>query len=239
MNKALIVANWKMNKTIAAAKAFVADFLDVHKLEDSLENIVICPPATLIKFINELPVKIGAQDCSSFTYSEGSYTGDISAKMLKDAGCEYVIIGHSERRKNYNESDVEIKNKIINAHQAGLKVIFCIGESLLERENSSFLDVLFNQITNSVPNTANSSNLLIAYEPVWAIGSGTAASVEQIAEVHEFIFKEFNSFCSLYGGSVNARNAKEILSIKNVSGLLVGSASLDAFEFSQIIKARG
>lgn len=239
MKKALIVANWKMNKTIAAAEAFADEFLQIYPKNQILENVLICPPVFLFDRIKSLPVDFGAQDCSALSSGEGAYTGEISAKMLKDMGCKYVIIGHSERRKYNHESDDMIKEKIKNALKEGLKVILCIGESMTQREEGSLYNFLWNQVNKALPSNANSDNLIIAYEPIWAIGTGVAATKKQIEEIHKFLKDKFSSFLSIYGGSVTVKNAEDILSIKEISGLLIGGASLDPIEFSKIIKMRG
>ena len=235
-NKALIVANWKMNKTIATAKGFVNDFTALSIKGN--QNIVICPPLALYPYIKELSVKFGAQDCSCLSATEGAFTGEVSAMMLKNIGFEYVIIGHSERRKNNNEQSDVIKQKIANAHANNLLSILCIGENLNQREGGNYLADLAAQLEECLPPSANMSNTIIAYEPIWAIGNGKAADLSQIEEVHQFLASKTSSKI-LYGGSVSSKNAGEILAIKNVSGLLIGNASLDAQEFNKIINIRG
>lgn len=237
-NKSLIVGNWKMNKTIAATKSFVNEFLSLIGSKKKLSDIVICPPITMYQFIKELPLKFGAQDCSGLSANEGAFTGDISAMMLKDIGVDYVIIGHSERRKNYGESGAFLKRKISNAHENGLIVIFCIGENLEQRNDGSYFDVLSKQLEESLPESVNLNNTIIAYEPVWAIGTGNSATNNQIEEIHSFLASKFKNKI-LYGGSVNSKNAKAILAIKNVFGLLIGGTSLEAKEFNEIINIRG
>jgi triosephosphate isomerase (TIM) len=237
-NKSLIVANWKMNKTIATTKGFVNDFLTLVDKEQRLSDVVICPPLTMYQYIAKLPFKFGAQDCSSLSSNEGSFTGDISALMLKDIGYEYVIIGHSERRKNYGENKDLLKSKISNAHANGLIAIFCIGENLEQRENGSYFEVLSKQLDESLPASVNPENTIVAYEPIWAIGTGKSANEKQIEEIHTFIASKLKNKV-LYGGSVNSKNAREILATNNVSGLLIGGASLDAQEFNKIINIRG
>ena len=222
----MLVANWKMHKTIAMAKDFAEELFEYR------DKFILCPAFTLLNAVSRM--KLGGQDCSSYAESEGAFTGDISAAMLKDAGCEYVIIGHSERRKHHQESNHTIKNKIINAHKAGLIVILCIGESLTQREEGRYLEILAQQLKEALPDSSNQDNMVIAYEPIWAIGTGKTASIEQIEEVHQFLAK--NRFKILYGGSVNIDNAKSILSINNVSGLLIGGASLDPKKFIELIK---
>jgi len=242
-NKKLIIANWKMHKLISTAEKFVTNF-SKHEISNVCD-IVLCPPATLLQLVNEKflnsSIKVGAQDCSAFSAIEGAFTGDISAEMLSDIGCEYVIIGHSERRKYHQESNALIKNKIINAHQANLTAIICVGETLQQREEGSYKQVISSALADSLPSTSNITNIVIAYEPVWAIGTGRTATIEQIEEMHQFLSKETLSRFAfspkiIYGGSVNLENAQAILDISNVSGLLVGGASLDPEIFHKIIK---
>ena len=231
-SKSLLVANWKMHKSIKATKDFVKTILNFP----SADNIVICPSLTLQEYVKELPFSLGAQDCSELSAGEGAFTGDISATMLKDAGFKYVIVGHSERRKYHQEIAATIKQKIANAHQAGLIAIACVGEDLGQREEGNYLQFLATELEAMLPDSANIDNTIIAYEPVWAIGTSNPATLDQIAEVHQFLTNEFKI---LYGGSVNENNAGDILSTKNVAGLLIGGASLDATKFNQIIKIRG
>jgi triosephosphate isomerase (TIM) len=237
-NKSLIVGNWKMNKTIATTKSFVTDFLSLVTNKKNLSDIVICPPIAMYQFVKELPLKFGAQDCSGFSANEGSFTGDVSAMMLKDIGIDYVIIGHSERRKNYSESGDYLKRKIANAHENGLIVIFCVGENLDQRNDGSYFDILSKQLEESLPDSVSVNNTIIAYEPVWAIGTGNSATEKQIEEIHSFLASKLKNKI-LYGGSVNSKNAKAILAINNVFGLLIGGASLEAKEFTEIINIRG
>lgn len=231
-NKSLLVANWKMHKTIEATKDFVRTMLNFPPAD----NVVICPAFTLQAYVKELPFSLGGQDCSEFSTTEGAFTGEVSAMMLEDAGCKYVIIGHSERRKYHQETASIIRKKIANAHQAGLIAVACIGEDLNQREAGNYLQFLAAELEAILPDSANMDNTIIAYEPIWAIGTGRAASLEQIEEVHQFLTDKFKI---IYGGSVTQDNAGAILSTKNVAGLLIGGASLDANKFNQIIKIRG
>lgn len=247
----LIVANWKMHQSIESGRKFLKQFLSYNLESES--DIVICPPFTLITSVQEQIVKtsiaLGAQDCSALSPDIGAFTGDISAQMLKDLGCGYVIIGHSERRKYYNETNYTIRQKMIYAHKLGLKTILCLGESLHDRENGSFKEVLAQILAECVPTCATFDNTVIAYEPIWAIGTGKTASIEQIEDIHQFLLNVSRNLLKnttqtfeqnvkiIYGGSVNEKNAKSILSAKNVSGLLVGGASLDPEKFYQIIRS--
>ncbi len=237
--KQLIVGNWKMNNLDGRIKPFT----DALNFNNGTCDVVICPPFINITEIVDCGIVTGAQDCHTKPY--GAYTGNISPNMLKHAGCDYVILGHSERRTYEKESNSLIKQKAEAAHNAGLITIICIGETLDERDNGKTLEVLAYQMQHSIPETANSKNTIIAYEPVWAIGTGRVASLKQIEEVHgyihHFITEEFNQFttpmCILYGGSVKGDNAKDILAVNNVGGALVGGASLDVDSFNDIIGA--
>lgn len=251
----LIFANWKMHKTISSSENLIEDLLRL--LSDiSGDNIIISPPFTLLHSVSKqlfnTGIKTAGQDCSGLAEDQGAFTGDISALMLKDIGCEYVIIGHCERRKYHHETDAEIKNKIINAHKAGLNVVLCLGENLKQREDGDYLNILKESLIQSLPDTATIENTIIAYEPIWAIGTGKTADVDQIDEIHKFLRKEFidlllnfpqniaqtfeNYPQIIYGGSVNVDNAKLISSSEYVDGFLVGGASLDAQKFYKIIQ---
>lgn len=246
IEKKLIIANWKMYKTFSEAKTYVDDLIKQCKQKDFSKNtdVVFAPPFHLLEFFKKLvitlPIKISAQDCSALSSVEGAFTGDISASMLKDAGCDYVILGHSERRKYHHESNNEIKQKIINAHKEGLKVILCIGETLQERESGDYKHVLWQMLLESLPDVLE-QDIIIAYEPVWAIGTGKTATLGQIEELHKFLYEiSLARFAKemkiIYGGSVNLDNAKQILQIDKVSGLLVGGASLDPEKFYNLVK---
>jgi triosephosphate isomerase len=231
-----------MYKLASVAKVFINDFAKLAEGE-VFANAVICPPTTLLSLLSDagLSTKLGGQNCCALSSKEGAFTGEVSAEMLKDLGCEYVIIGHSERRRYQLESEDELKKKIVNAHQEGLKAIICIGETLLQRESGEYKQILEDMLINILPESVNSDNIIIAYEPVWAIGTGKNASFEQIEEVHNFLSEKLLSRFAfdakiIYGGSVNLENAQAILNIKKVSGLLIGGASLDADKFYKIIK---
>jgi triosephosphate isomerase (TIM) len=240
----LLVANWKMNLDIESGLNLAKNLADFVSLNKSNNQIVICPPFTMLHQIGETlkksDIKLGGQDCS--IAEKGAYTGDISTAMLKDSGCDYVILGHSERRGYHNESSEIVKQKAELAHKHHLNTIICVGESEEERVQKMTLQVLEAQLLNSIPNTANSNNTIIAYEPVWAIGTGENPTTTQIEDVAQFIgntVKKSFSFekwpVILYGGSVKANNSKDILQINAINGLLVGGASLIYTEFTDII----
>ena len=209
-------------------------------------KVLICPPATLISrmadALRKTDIEVGGQDCHD--KPSGAYTGEISAKMLNDAGATYVILGHSERRQNRGESDSSVRAKVSIAWRADLITIVCVGETEEQRNNGETLAIVGSQIDQSIPDGANSDNLVIAYEPVWAIGTGKTPTLDQIAEVHEFIrnycidrFGEVEGHCIrlLYGGSMKPDNARDILGIENVNGGLIGGASLKASDLLGII----
>ena len=209
-------------------------------------KVLICPPATLIsrmaEALRKTGIEVGGQDCHD--KPSGAYTGEISAKMLNDAGATYVILGHSERRQNRGESDSSVRAKVSIAWRADLITIVCVGETEEQRNKGETLSIVGSQIDQSIPDGANSDNLVIAYEPVWAIGTGKTPTLDQIAEVHEFIrnycidrFGEVEGHCIrlLYGGSMKPDNARDILGIENVNGGLIGGASLKASDLLGII----
>lgn len=244
--KKLIVANWKMHKTFGATEEFINNFVSLYKVNifSKQVEVVFAPSYHLINFlknfITNLPFKISAQDCSSFSENEGAFTGDISAAMLKDAGCDYVIVGHSERKKYHKETNQQIRQKILNALKLNLKVILCVGENLQEREENKYKDVLL-QVLDECLSDQITEDVVIAYEPVWAIGTGKAATLDQIKEMHEFLYESCSARFAkklkiIYGGSVNLDNAKQILQIDKVSGLLVGGASLNPDGFYNLVK---
>ncbi len=209
-------------------------------------EVVLCPPATMLAAIagvlGQGPVALGGQDCHE--EASGAHTGDVAAPMLADVGCRYVIVGHSERRKHHHESDAQVRAKAKAAHRAGLIAIVCIGETLAEREAGRTFEVVRGQLAGSLPLDAGASNTVVAYEPVWAIGTGRNASAAQVGEVHALIRGELARRSSdaenlriLYGGSVKAGNAQELLAVGDVDGALVGGASLNANEFLAIVRA--
>ncbi len=245
MRRKLAAGNWKMNGTSESLKELNA-LRDAHP--DPKVDILICPPATLITSavvtVADHPLQIGGQD--NHRAENGAHTGDISASMLKDAGASYVLSGHSERRTDHAEIDEQIRRKTKTAHAAGLTVVVCIGETLEEREAANTLDIIAGQLAGSLPDVLTAENTVIAYEPVWAIGTGKVPTTNQIGEVHDFIRTKLEqrfgagvgkSIRILYGGSVKASNADEIFAVSNVDGALVGGASLKASDFSPIITA--
>ena len=233
----LIAGNWKMHGLRHDAIARVAA-VRIHAGDaDPGFDIVVCPPATLLgEIAGELrggPVELGAQDCHGA--ESGAHTGDLSAEMLADAGCRYVIVGHSERRADHGESDALVRVKAEAAHRAGLIAIVCLGESGAERDSGETLTVVERQLAGSLPPGAGAANTVVAYEPIWAIGTGRTPTSQQIAEVHGHLRGRLGAAGEgvrlLYGGSVKPSNAGEILALDNVDGALVGGASLDADDF--------
>jgi triosephosphate isomerase len=207
-------------------------------------DLLVCPPATLIaQFAAAVigsPVRIGAQDCHS--EPAGAFTGDLSAEMLKDAGASAVIVGHSERRSYHKETDADVRTKALAARRAGLLAIVCVGETRAERDSGRALAVVGTQLDDSLPDGATADNLVVAYEPVWAIGTGLTPTTTDVAEMHGFIRQRLvarfgaagEGMRILYGGSVKPSNAKELMSVADVDGALVGGASLKADEFLAI-----
>lgn len=244
--KVLIAGNWKMNGLLADGAALAKDVAaEVKKLGKPECEFLVCPPFTLLttvkKALRGSKVALGAQDCH--TAEKGAHTGDISPVMLKDCGCSYVIVGHSERRANHHESNELICQKAEAAYKAGLKAVICIGETEAERDAGKTIDVCTKQIMGSVPDSATAVNTVIAYEPVWAIGTGktpTAADVEEVhAAIRKVVAKKLgkataNKMRLLYGGSVKPSNAAELLSLPDVDGGLIGGASLKASDFMGI-----
>ena len=242
----LIAGNWKMNGLRAALGEATA-VRDALGPGPGAPQVMICPPATLLAPLAELsqgsPLTVGGQDCH--TAPSGAHTGDISAEMLRDAGAIAVIVGHSERRADHGELDRIVRDKASAAHRAGLTAIVCIGETLGQREAGLTLDVVRRQLAASLPDTATDTNCVLAYEPVWAIGTGLTPSSDDVAEVHAAIRRDLEARFGaagsglriLYGGSVKPANAREILSLPNVDGALVGGASLKAEDFLAIVRA--
>lgn len=245
--KKLIVANWKMNMTKASGISLVKSLsAKINRSISSSREVVVCPPFTLISEISKIlkssKISLGGQDCS--TDSFGAFTGDISSLMLKDLGCKYVIVGHSERREHHNESEKIIKNKLDLALSLGLKVILCVGEKMQERKKGNTIRIITRQLQLSISKKCNNKNTIIAYEPVWSIGSGVTPKDSEICDVHNFIKNKSSQLSIgdkplmvLYGGSVNPKNSKNILSLQNVDGALVGGASLKLKSFLDIIKS--
>jgi triosephosphate isomerase (TIM) len=244
----LVAGNWKMNglrSSLSELKAIAEGCADLTDKAD----LMVCPPATLLMefsfWASGSPVRIGAQDCHP--EPSGAFTGDISAEMLADAGASAIIVGHSERRTLHGETDDLVRLKAMAAHRAGLAAIVCIGESKAERDARETIAVVRRQIDGSLPEQATAANLVLAYEPVWAIGTGLTPTPADVAEVHHFLRERLASRYGaegqgvriLYGGSVKPSNARELMQIENVDGALVGGASLKAADFLAIAAACG
>lgn len=235
----LAAGNWKMNGTVAALDQ-IDQLLADHPAPGC--DVLICPPATLIQAMAAKGVATGGQDCHA--KPAGAHTGDIAATQLRDAGASHVILGHSERRTDHGETDAQIAAKAVAAHEAGLIAVICVGETEAQRDAGETLDVISAQLAGSAPDGATASNTVIAYEPVWAIGTGRTPTEAQIAEVHALMrdrlsarFADGSDITLLYGGSVKPGNAAEIFAIPHVNGALVGGASLKAADFGPIIAA--
>ncbi len=241
MSKYLIAGNWKMNTNISEAKKLISELKSDVTFKNDVEMLV-CPPFTHLYLISELisdtSIKLGAQN--SYYEGSGAFTGEVSNDMLKSVGSDYVILGHSERREIFNESNAIINQKVKSSLNSGLNVILCIGESESCREKGETNQVLENQLTESLLDIEDTQYLTIAYEPIWAIGTGKSATSEIISETHLFIKSYLNnhykgnSIKILYGGSMKPENAESILQIESVDGGLVGGASLSADSFSSI-----
>ena len=237
----LIAGNWKMNGDRAAASGFLSKLGGFGGLVRAGRDLLICPPATLIGSMAEplagLGVAVGGQDCHSSL--KGAFTGDLSASMLADLGCTHVIVGHSERRHGHGETDLDVRGKAMAAAQAGLIPIICVGEVWADRESGHAERVVRAQAIGSVPDDIAAALVVVAYEPVWAIGTGRTPTLEDIAAMHQVIHsalaeKTGGGSRVLYGGSVKPSNAAEILALDGVDGALVGGASLDAADFLAI-----
>ncbi len=243
----LVAGNWKMNGTLVSLEEI--DRLKAHlKDADPACDVMICPPFTLLfpmsKRLGDSRIAMGGQDCHWEV--SGAHTGDVAAEMIAETGAAACIVGHSERRADHGETDEIVNRKAAAAHRAGLVAIICIGETIGEREAGKTLDVISTQLKGSVPSGSTAANTIIAYEPVWAIGTGHTPTTEQVAEVHAHIRKELAGIVGaeeadgmriLYGGSVKPANASELMGVENVNGALVGGASLKADDFFGIIKA--
>lgn len=239
----LVAGNWKMNGLKASAAELARIMAGSAELVGKAD-LMVCPPITLVRAFAEQAagsgIAIGGQDCHA--EPAGAYTGDVSAEMLKDAGASAVIVGHSERRTLHRETDAEVRAKAQAAWRAGLIAIVCIGETRAEREARKTLDVLGRQLDGSLPQGSAPANLVVAYEPVWAIGTGLTPTLTDVAQAHEFIrmrIVERHGTASdavrvLYGGSVKPSNAKELMAVGHVDGALVGGASLKAEDFLSI-----
>jgi triosephosphate isomerase len=239
--KRLVAGNWKMNGLRADGVALAGAVAALARQPHACD-LLVCPPATLLATISDVlrggDVALGGQDCHAA--AAGAFTGSISAEMLKDSGCSHVIVGHSERRHGCGESDADVHAKAAAALRAGLIAIVCVGETRAEREAGRAVAVVSSQLAGSVPVGASESQLVVAYEPVWAIGTGLTPTTADIAEIHAAIRASIPAGTRiLYGGSVNPKNAAEILALAEVDGALVGGASLKAEDFWAIARACG
>jgi triosephosphate isomerase len=243
----LIAGNWKMNASRAQTEALIQDLKGrLASKADIAADLLVCPPAPYVAQATALAagsgIAVGGQDCH--TKQSGAHTGDVSAAMLADCGCGYAIVGHSERRADHGESSELVAAKAKAAQEAGLIAIVCVGETEAERDRGATLDVISSQLEGSVPADAEAANLVIAYEPVWAIGTGRTPTPEDVATVHAHIrgllkawFKDGVEMRILYGGSVKGSNAASLMQVPEVNGALVGGASLKAEEFWAIALA--
>lgn len=236
MQGKIVAANWKMHGNNALAHTLAAAVVrHVHTAPPC--TVVLCPPAVYLHVvageINSTPVSLGGQDCHG--EAQGAFTGDIAAPMLKEAGCSYVIVGHSERRQFHYETSAQVRAKAAQALTHGLVPIVCVGESLAEREAGKAMDVVARQVSESVPGGADTEHFVLAYEPIWAIGTGRTAGADDIASMHRHIVEQARGARVLYGGSVKPGNAGEIMRLSHVAGVLVGGASLVAEDFCRII----
>ena len=249
MRRKLIAGNWKMNLTYKdsekLAKEIIAEIDEKHL---NKMDVLVCPTYVSLGIVNktikDTRIKLGAQNL--FCENNGAYTGEISAEILRSVGCEYVIIGHSERRNYFHETNSLINKKIKKALEFGLKPILCVGESLIEREDEIYEGIIEKQVTEALTGISeeNISDIVIAYEPVWAIGTGLNATPDQASQIHAFIRTVIQKLYSekaadviriLYGGSVNEQNAMEMLSAQEIDGALIGGASLKPEDFGKIV----
>jgi len=246
MRKKIVAGNWKMNNTLDEALYLVDEILIKIKQTEVIK--ILIPPSLFLESIKrkigeENSFYLGAQNCSSM--SHGAFTGEVSAKMLHSVGCQYVLVGHSERRAYFNETNGDIISKLKEALSHQLKPIFCIGESLEQREGGFYFEVIKSQLKDVLSHfsAADVLNIIIAYEPIWAIGTGLTATTQQAQDMHRYIRAELTALFSeeiandtpiLYGGSCNAKNASELFACKDVDGGLIGGASLNADDFCSI-----
>jgi len=244
--KPFVLGNWKMNGLRADGEALALRIIEQQRRGERGGTLGICPPATLLAPLAALldgsGILLGGQDCAPAP--AGAFTGDIGAPMLADIGCRLVIVGHSERRHGHGEDDRLVRAKAAAGHAAGLLVVLCVGETEPEREAGATIDVLDRQLAGSLPEDATAENLVVAYEPVWAIGTGRTPSVADIASAHAHMRARLGALVDggsalrlLYGGSVKPANAGQIMAIPDVDGVLVGGASLDAGQFDAIYSA--
>ena len=250
MRKKIVAGNWKMNKNLQEGMALANELNDMLKADKPNCDVVICTPfihlAKVSEVIDHSIMGLGAENCAD--KKSGAYTGEVSAEMVKSTGAEYVILGHSERREYYHETPEILKEKVLLALENGLKVIFCIGESLAEREANKQNEVVKTELEGSVFNLSAEEfkNIVIAYEPIWAIGTGKTATSDQAEEIHAYIrsviAEKYGQTVAqetsiLYGGSCKASNAPELFAKPDIDGGLIGGASLKAADFKGIIDA--
>jgi len=246
--KKLIAGNWKMNGTMNEAIKLSQGIVKTLQAEPDLlqgNEFLVCPPyhhLIAVQVELSLAVSLGAQDCSPF--ENGAYTGDISAQMLKDVNCKYVILGHSERRQYYSESNMLVRQKANMAIDQEMKVIICVGETEEQRDAGEQQEIVGRQLIESLPEVARAEDIVIAYEPVWAIGTGKTATTEDISQMHAFLRETLTGRIDdarqvriLYGGSVKPMNASDIFAVPNVDGALIGGASLKVEDFIGIARA--
>ncbi|WP_400192363.1 triose-phosphate isomerase [Hymenobacter sp. B81] len=253
MRKNIVAGNWKMNMTLQDAQALVSEIVNMvaDEAAGSPAEVVICPPYPLLPVVDRLlpeggRLHLGAQNCHQ--KESGAFTGEVSAKLLASIGAEYVILGHSERRQYFGEDDELLSQKLKAALAAGLKPIFCVGESLDTRESGDTFTFIEGQLKNGLFHLSNEefAQVVVAYEPIWAIGTGKTATSAQAQEVHAFIREQIAraydaeaalNTTILYGGSANAQNARELFGQPDVDGGLIGGASLKSRDFTEIIKS--
>jgi triosephosphate isomerase (TIM) len=244
----LAAGNWKMNGLKGDGLALARELVRRAAAEPVACDLLVCPPATLLMTVADAlagsTIALGGQDCHAD--AKGAHTGDVSAAMLRDAGCRFVILGHSERRADHGESDAIVRAKLVAAHAAGLATILCIGETLAQREAGETLAVVSRQLAGSLPDGLAASQLAIAYEPIWAIGTGRTPTLAEVAQIHADIRRGLAGKVAdpaavriLYGGSVKPENAAAFMAVANVDGALVGGASLVAADFWAIARACG
>lgn len=245
MRRALVVGNWKMNGSVASVSDLLGDLLQASL--DATVEVAVCPTylhiGAALSQCADSTVSVGGQDCSHV--AAGAYTGEVAAAMLAEAGCQWVILGHSERRQYHGESDELVCAKLGAALEAGLQPILCVGETREQREAGSAEDVVATQLRGALAGHADLSSLVVAYEPVWAIGTGLTATPEQAQDMHEFIRRELGAVAALkaddtrllYGGSVKPDNAQDLFARPDIDGALVGGAALVAADFAAIVNA--
>jgi len=249
MRMVLIAGNWKMNNVSSQAKELVSGLKELVGEEFSNGCVVVCPPFTVLRDVYEVikdsAIKLGGQNM--YWEEKGAFTGEISPEMLKDTGCSFVIIGHSERRKYFSETNETVNKRVKSALKHSLTPIICVGETLEERESDKTLDVIKSHVTGALEGLSKEDvqKIVIAYEPVWAIGTGRTASPEQAEEIHKYIRglvlslyseSEAENLLILYGGSVKPSNVEELIKQEDIDGALVGGAALKADSFSEIVK---